>query len=77
MFLDSRNRDTTEEKADDETVEEGEPEGEGNCKETQRKSKSRRKPKSKKHLPEEGTEIGAASQPTVTSSLYATETRAI
>ncbi|KAK9969585.1 hypothetical protein ABG768_027746 [Culter alburnus] len=50
---DSSNRDTTEEKADDETVEEGELEGEGNCKDTQRKSKSRRKPKGKKHQPEE------------------------
>lgn len=58
LTLDSCNRDTTEEKADDETVEEGELEGElegeGNCKETQKKSKSRRKPKGKKHQPEEG-----------------------
>lgn len=50
---DSSNRDVTEEKADDETVEEGELKGEGDSKETQRKSKSRRKPKGKKHQPEE------------------------
>ncbi|XP_077072397.1 tRNA endonuclease ANKZF1 isoform X1 [Siphateles boraxobius] len=50
---DSSNRDITEEKADNETVEEGELEGEGDSKETQRKSRSRRKPKVKKHQQEE------------------------
>lgn len=60
MFLffllssDSSNRDITEERTDDETVEEGELEGEGDSKETQRKSRSRRKPKGKKHQQDEG-----------------------
>ncbi|XP_043104994.1 LOW QUALITY PROTEIN: ankyrin repeat and zinc finger domain-containing protein 1 [Puntigrus tetrazona] len=46
---DSRNRQITEENSDDELLEEGE----GDSKETQRKSKSRRKPKGKKHQAEE------------------------
>ncbi|XP_067299655.1 tRNA endonuclease ANKZF1 isoform X2 [Pseudorasbora parva] len=49
---DSSNKDVTEEKGDDETAEEGELEGEGDSKETQRKSKSRRKPKGRKHQDE-------------------------
>ncbi|RXN28058.1 ankyrin repeat and zinc finger domain-containing 1-like isoform X1 [Labeo rohita] len=50
---DSSNREITEEKADDELLEEGEQEGEDDSKEMQRKSKGRRKPKGKKRQPEE------------------------
>lgn len=50
---DSSNREITEEKADDKILEEGELEGEDESKETQRKSKCRRKPKGRKHQPEE------------------------
>jgi len=54
LSSESSNRDVSAEKTEDETVEEGELEGEGDSKETQRKSRSRRKPKGKKHQQEEG-----------------------
>ncbi len=65
MPSDSSNREITEEKADDELLEEGELEGGDDSKETQRKSKSRRKPKGKKLQPEEGKTLML--EPTVNS----------
>ncbi|XP_051998516.1 ankyrin repeat and zinc finger domain-containing protein 1 isoform X2 [Xyrauchen texanus] len=50
---DSSNREITLKKADDESVEEGDLEGEVDSTETQRKSKSKRKPKDKKQQIEE------------------------
>ncbi len=59
---DSSNREITEEQADDELLEEG---GE-DSKETQRKSKSRRKPKDKKRQAEEGKTLMESTPATAT-----------
>lgn len=56
-------REITEAKADDLTVEDAEPEGEDDPKESQMRLKSNSRPKGKKRQPEEGEYIKQLHQP--------------